>query len=56
MILVALLPGNSIHWTWNQLDVNGTQVNPGKYRIVGSYMEESTGKEVSNFKEFEIIN
>ena len=56
MMLVALPPGESIHWTWDQLDGNGTQVNTGKYRIVGSYTEEGTEKEVSNFNEFEIIN
>ncbi len=56
MMLVALPPGESIHWTWNQLDSNGTQVNTGKYHIVGAYMEDGTQKEVSNFKEFEITN
>jgi len=56
MMLVALPPGESIHWTWDQLDGNGTQVNTGKYRIDGYYIEEGTGKEVSNFKEITITN
>ena len=56
MMLVALPPGQSTHWTWDQLDSNSTQVNPGKYRITGSYTEEGTEKEVSNFKEIEITN
>ena len=56
MMLVALPPGESTHWTWDQLDGKGTQVNTGIYRITGSYLEEGTEKEVSNFKEIEITN
>ena len=56
MMLVALPPGESTYWTWDQLDSNSTQVNPGKYRITGSYTEEGTEKEVSSFKEIEITN
>lgn len=54
MMLVALPPGQSMHWTWDQLDSNSTQVNSGNYRIIGSYIEEGTEKEVSNFKDFVI--
>ena len=56
MMLVALPPGESTHWTWDQLDSNDTQANPGIYKITGSYMEEGTEKEVSSFKEIEITN
>ena len=54
MMLVALTPGNSVHWTWNQLDENGTQVNPGKYNITASYTEENTQKQFSDSKIIEI--
>lgn len=55
MMLVALPPGESIHWTWNQTDEDSAQVSSGKYKIVGSYVEEGTEKEVTGFKEIEII-
>lgn len=56
MMLVALTPGNSVHWTWNQLDANGTQVNPGKYNITVSYTEENTQKQFTSSKIIEIIS
>lgn len=56
MMLVALTPGNSVHWTWNQLDANGTQVNPGKYNITASYTEENTLKQFSASKIIEIAS
>src|SRR5574338_972234 len=55
MMLVALPPGESIHWTWDQLDENASQVSSGKYRIVGSYVGEGIEKEVTGSKEIEII-
>ena len=55
MMLVALIPGNSIHWTWNQLDENDTQVKTGKYNITASYSEENTQKQISSSKMIEII-
>ncbi|MDE1770487.1 MAG: hypothetical protein KGI28_08060 [Thaumarchaeota archaeon] len=54
MMLIALIPGNSVHWTWNQLDANGTQVNPGQYNITASYTEENTQKQISASKIIEI--
>ena len=55
MMLVALPPENSIHWTWNQMDGNDTQAPPGKYTITASYTEENTEKQVSGSKVIEII-
>ena len=55
MMLVALVPGNSVHWTWNQIDGNGTQVQPGSYTITSSYTEEGTSKEMTGSKIIEII-
>lgn len=54
MMLVALTPGQSIHWTWNQHDENDSQVEAGVYKIVGSYVEEGTEKEVTASKEVKI--
>ena len=55
MMLVALTPGNSVHWTWNQMDGNITQVLPGNYTITASYTEEGTSKEMTGSKIIEII-
>ena len=55
MMIVALPPGNSIHWTWNQLDGHDTQVIPGEYNITASYTEENTQKQISSSKLIEII-
>lgn len=55
MMLVVLTPGNSIHWTWNQLDENNTQVLPGKYNITAFYTEENTQKQISSSKLIGII-
>jgi hypothetical protein len=56
MMIVALTPENSIHWTWNQLDKNNTQVKTGKYNIASSYTEENTQKQISSSKLIEIID
>lgn len=56
MMLVALSPGNSTHWEWNQLDGNGTQASPGQYSINVSYSEENTEKEITNSKLVEITS
>lgn len=55
MMLIALAPGNSTHWEWNQLDGNETQANPGQYTISASYSEEDTQKEITASKQVEII-
>jgi putative hemolysin len=55
MMLVALPPGNSTHWEWNQLDGNKTQASPGRYTITASYSEENTEKEIASSKLVEII-
>ena len=55
MMIVALPPGNSINWTWDQMDGNSTQVIPGKYTITASYTEENTQKQISSSKTIEII-
>ena len=55
MMIVALPPGNSINWTWNQMDGNDTQVIPGEYTITASYTEENTQKQISSSKIIEII-
>ncbi|HSA98301.1 MAG TPA: DUF333 domain-containing protein [Candidatus Nitrosotenuis sp.] len=55
MMLVALPPGNSINWEWNQLDGNDTQAGPGQYSINASYSEEGTEKEVTSSKLIEIM-
>ena len=55
MMLVALPPGNSMHWTWDQMDGNDTHVAPGKYTINASYTEENTEKQISSSKIIEII-
>ena len=54
MMLVALTPGNSTHWTWDQLDANGTQVLPGKYNITASYSEENASRQVYGSRMIEI--
>jgi hypothetical protein len=56
MMLVALTPENSIHWTWNQMDEHNVQVKTGKYNITASYAEENTQKQISSSKMIEIIN
>lgn len=56
MMLVALAPGNSTHWEWNQLDGNETQANPGQYMISASYSEEDTQKEITASKQVEIVS
>ena len=56
MMLVALPPGNSIHWEWNQLDANSTQVNPGQYTITASYSEANTQKQITSSKLVEITS
>lgn len=55
MMLVALVPGNSVHWSWDQKDANGTQVTPGKYTVTASYNEENTNKPVSATKQITIL-
>lgn len=55
MMLVALPPGNSIHWVWNQLDSNSTQASLGQYSITAFYSEENTQKEITNSKLVKII-
>ncbi|HSB56378.1 MAG TPA: hypothetical protein VLD38_01020 [Nitrosopumilaceae archaeon] len=55
MMIVALPTGNSIHWTWDQMDGNGIQVKPGEYTITASYTEENTQKQISSSKIIEII-
>lgn len=55
MMLVALIPGNSVHWSWNQMGGNGTQVPVGIYTITASYTEEGTSKDVTGSKIVEII-
>ncbi|TBR09951.1 MAG: DUF333 domain-containing protein [Candidatus Nitrosotenuis sp.] len=56
MMLIALSPGNSTNWEWNQLDGNNTQVGPGQYSINASYSEENTEKEITNSKLVEITS
>ena len=55
MMLVALIPGNSVHWSWNQMDGNGTQAPTGRYTITTLYSEEGTSKEITDSKIIEII-
>ena len=55
MMLVALVPGNSVHWSWDQKDANGTQVAPGKYTVTASYNEEKTNKPMSATKQITIL-
>jgi hypothetical protein len=55
MMLVALIPGNSVHWLWNQMDGNGTQVPTGSYTITSSYIEDGTSKDITDSKIIEII-
>lgn len=55
MMLIALTPGNSVHWSWNQMDGNGTQAPAGIYTITASYTEEGTSKDVTGSKIVEII-
>ena len=55
MMLVILTPGNSVHWSWNQMGGNGTRVPAGIYTITASYTEEGTSKDVTGSKIIEII-
>jgi hypothetical protein len=55
MMLVMLIPGNSVHWSWNQMDGNGTQAPTGNYTITTSYTEVGTSKEITDSKIIEII-
>lgn len=55
MMIVALPSGNSIHWTWNQMDGNDIQANPGEYTITASYTEENTQKQISSSKIIQIV-
>jgi len=56
MMLVALPPGNSTSWTWDQTDANNTQVSLGKYNLTASYTEENTQNQISASKIIEIIS
>ena len=55
MMLVALMPGNSVHWSWNQMDGNGIQAPSGIYTITASYSEEGNSKDLTGSKIIEII-
>ena len=51
MMLVALVPGNSVHWSWDQKDSNSTQVPSGKYTITAMYTDETTNKPITATKQ-----
>ena len=51
MMLVALAPGNSVHWSWDQKDSNGTQTPSGKYTVTAMYTDETTNKPMTATKQ-----